>query len=142
MLLISGMWEEPGWTGYALPQLYTRFGPSVTGVLIATLLTGLIRMAWHLPLMLGGSIYWSDIVMIISVQFVIAWLFNSSNGSVLGVMLLHLLNNTVSGEFVQQWFTSTDWVRQSWLLATLWTLLGLAVLLLGRWIPPRPRQVP
>ena len=25
MLVLSGMWEEPGWTGYALPPLLDRF---------------------------------------------------------------------------------------------------------------------
>lgn len=25
MLVVGGMWEEPGWTGYALPRLLERF---------------------------------------------------------------------------------------------------------------------
>jgi hypothetical protein len=74
-------------------------------------------------------------VLIIAVQIVIAWLFNATEvnatgGSVLAVMLLHLLNNTISGEFIQQWFSGADWVRQSWLLALLWGLLAIGVLLL------------
>jgi membrane protease YdiL (CAAX protease family) len=149
MLLVSGMWEEPGWTGFALPRLFERFGPSAAGTMTATLIMALIRTGWHLPLMFSGSIYWSDIVLILAVQIVIAWLFNATArkaasgvpnaakggaqkaaaGSVLTIMLLHLLNNTISGEFVQQWFTGADWVRQSWLLAGLWTLLAVGVLL-------------
>jgi hypothetical protein len=131
MLLVSGMWEEPGWTGYALPQLYTRFGATTAGTWIAILLMALIRMGWHLPLMLSGHIYWTDLVLIIAVQLVIAWLFNATGGSVLAVMLLHLLNNTISGEFVQQWFSGADWVRQSWLLAGVWSLFALGVLLVA-----------
>ena len=136
MLLLSGMWEEPGWTGFALPRLYEQFVSSPYATLTATLIMALIRTGWHLPLMLSGSIYWSDIVLIISVQIVIAWLYNATGssfigGSVLVVMLLHLLNNTISGEFVQQWFTGADWVRQSWLLAGLWTLAAVGVLLLA-----------
>lgn len=131
MLLLSGMWEEPGWTGFALPHLYARFGPSTAGTLTATLLLAVIRTGWHLPLMLSGSIYWSDIVLVLALQIVIAWLFNRTSGAVLVVMLLHLLNNIVSGAFVGQWFTGTDWVSLAWLQAGLWSLLALGLLLLA-----------
>lgn len=94
---------------------------------------GVIRTGWHLPLMLSGSIYWSDIVLIIAAQIVISWLFNASGGSVLVVMLLHLLNNIIAGEFVLQWFTGADWMRQFWLLAILWSLLALGVLIFAGW---------
>lgn len=130
MLLMSGMWEEPGWTGYALPHLYKRLGPSVTGTLTATLIMAVIRTGWHLPLMLNGSIYWSDILQISAAQMVMAWLFNRTGGSVLVVMLLHLVNNIISGVFIGQWFTGADWVQQAWLLAGLWSLLALGLLLL------------
>ncbi|MFN8493079.1 MAG: CPBP family intramembrane glutamic endopeptidase [Caldilineaceae bacterium] len=131
MLLVSGMWEEPGWTGFALPRLLDHFGPSVKGTLWATLLMAVIRIGWHLPLMLSGRVYWSDIVAILAAQVVMAWLFHASRGSVLAVMLLHLLNNVMAGEFVMQWFTGADWVRLAWLQALLWGLLALGVLLLA-----------
>jgi membrane protease YdiL (CAAX protease family) len=131
MLLLSGMWEEPGWTGYALPYLYKRFGPSAAGTLTAILIMAVIRTGWHLPLMLSGSIYWSDILQIIAAQIVMAWLFNRTGGSVLAVMLLHLVNNIISGVFIGQWFTGADWVQQAWLLAGLWSLLALGALLLA-----------
>ncbi len=127
MLLLSGMWEEPGWTGFALPRLLEQFGPSVQGTVLATLLMSVIRIGWHLPLMLSGSIYWSDIVAILAVQTVIVWLFNASGGSVLPVMALHLFNNIIAGEFVMQWFTGGDWVRLAWLQAILWSLLAFVV---------------
>jgi len=43
MLLLSGMWEEPGWTGFALPRLFERFGPSASGTITATMVMALIR---------------------------------------------------------------------------------------------------
>lgn len=131
MLLVSGMWEEPGWTGFALPRLLERFATTPYGTLSATLIMAVIRTGWHLPLMLSGSIYWTDILGIVAAQIVISWLFNASGGSVLAVMLLHLLNNTMAGEFVMQWFDGADWVRQSWLLAILWSLLAVGVLIFG-----------
>jgi membrane protease YdiL (CAAX protease family) len=130
MLVFSGMWEEPGWTGYALPHLYKRFGPSPAGTLSATLVMAVIRTGWHLPLMLNGRIYWSDIVLVIAAQFVFTWLFNRTGGVVFAVMLFHLLNNVVSGVFVGAWFTGTDWVLLSWLLAGLWSFLALGLLAL------------
>lgn len=130
MLLLSGMWEEPGWTGFALPHLYKRFGPSAAGTLTATLIMAVIRTGWHLPLMLSGSIPWSDLVFVIAFQIVFTWLFNRSGGVVLAVMLAHLLNNVISGAFVGRWFTGADWVSLGWLLAGLWWLLALGLLFL------------
>lgn len=139
LFLLGGLWEEPGWTGYALPRLFERYGPTASGLLIATLIMAVIRTVWHLPLMISGSIYRSDILLIIAVQIVIAWLFRATavngrgadtgGGSVLAVMLLHLVNNVVAGAFVHPWFTGADWVRQAWLLAALWSLVAAAVLL-------------
>lgn len=133
MLLVSGMWEEPGWTGFALPRLQERFASLPYGTLLATMIMGVIRTGWHLPLMFSGNIYWSDIVEILAVQIVLSWLFNASGGSVLVIMLLHLLNNTISGEFVMQWFSGADWVRLAWLLALLWSLLAIGVLSMAGW---------
>ena len=130
MLVFSGIWEEPGWTGYALPHLYKRFGPSPAGTLSATLVMAVIRTGWHLPLMISGRIYWSDIVLVIAAQIVYTWLFNRTGGIVLAVMLFHLLNNIVSGVFVGGWFMGTDWVQLSWLLAGLWSFLAVGLLAL------------
>jgi hypothetical protein len=90
-----------------------------------------IRTAWHLPLMLSGSIYWSDIVLVIAFQIVLTWLFNRTGGVVLAVMLCHLVNNVISGAFVGRWFTGADWVNEAWLLAGLWSFLALGLLLTG-----------
>jgi hypothetical protein len=128
MLVFSGMWEEPGWTGYALPRMYKRFGTSSSGTLTATLVMAVIRTGWHLPLMLSGSIYWSDILAVIAAQIVYTWLFNRTGGVVLAVMLSHLLNNIISGVFVGSWFTGTDWIQQAWFLAGLWSLLAVSLL--------------
>lgn len=128
MLLLSGMWEEPGWIGFALPHLYKRFGSATLGTLTATLIMAVIRAGWHLPLMLSGSVYWSDLVFLLAFQFVFTWLFNGSGGAVLAVMFCHLLNNIFDGAFVSQWFTGADWMSDAWLRAALWSLLALALL--------------
>ena len=129
LLLMGGQWEEPGWTGFGLPRLFERFGPSVAGTVTATLIMALIRTVWHLPLVLSGSMYWSEIVLIIGFQIVFTWLFNRTSGVVLAVMLCHLLNNSMYA-FAGRWFTGADGVSEAWLRAGLWCLLALGLLLL------------
>jgi uncharacterized protein len=131
LILAGGMLEEPGWTGYALPSLLDRFKALRYGTLIATLLMAAIRIGWHIPLMFNGNVSWIDIPLMLAAQIVIVWLFNRTGGSVLAIMLLHLMNNTFSGEFVSQFFTGADAARQSWLLAGLWGLLAVGVLVLA-----------
>jgi CAAX protease family protein len=130
MMLAGGMLEEPGWTGYALPNLLDRFKSARYGTLIATLLMAAIRIGWHVPLMLNGNVSWIDIPLMLAAQIVIVWLFNRT-GSVLAIMLLHLMNNTFSGEFVSQFFTAADAARHAWLLAGVWGLLAIGVLALA-----------
>jgi hypothetical protein len=62
---------------------------------------------------------------------VIVWLFNASDGSVLVIMLLHLLNNVFAGELVMQWFTGADWGHLAWLQAGLWGLLAIMLLIVA-----------
>ncbi|HEX5690013.1 MAG TPA: CPBP family intramembrane glutamic endopeptidase [Roseiflexaceae bacterium] len=128
MILAGGMLEEPGWTGYALPRLLDRFKALRYGTLIATLIMGAIRIGWHVPLMLSGQVYWSDIPLILAAQIVIVWLFNRTGGSVLAIMLLHLMNNTFAGEFVSQFFTGADSVRHAWILTVVWGLLAVGAI--------------
>lgn len=128
-IVFGGMLEEPGWTGFALPRLLDRWRDAPFGVLIATLVMAAIRISWHLPLMLGGNVPWSDIALMIAVQVIFVWLYIRGGGSALAIMLVHWMNNTFSGEFVSQFFSGADSVRHSWLLVALWGALALGVLL-------------
>jgi len=125
LLLLGGVWEEPGWTGYALPMLQDRYANRPYGLLMASLHMGVIRAAWHLPLVLSGAIPWYDAVFFsIAFQFLITWLFNRTGGSVLLVMLLHLTSNIVGGGIMVPLFSGPDHTRyyvlfiaMAWLLA-------------------------
>ena len=118
----GGAWEEPGWRGYALPRL--QVGRSA---LLASLILGLLWAFWHLPLMVVGEVNWSDIVLVIAASVVFAWVFNSASGSVLIAMVMHAMNNTISGSFFGPMFSGADSVRQSWLLAALWVAVAIVV---------------
>jgi hypothetical protein len=98
LLLAGGEWEEPGWTGYALPALQKRYARAANGPLIATLILGIFRGVWHLPLVLVGAIPWYDAVLLTPFVFqpIISWLYNKSGGSVPAVMVLHFMSNLLS----------------------------------------------
>jgi uncharacterized protein len=93
--LATGLAEEPGWRGFALPRFQAKYGP-----LAGTFLLGLVWSFWHLPNLLfqpgGLSTFglWFAATMVNS--FVLAWVYNKTNGSLLLVMLLHAAQNVTS----------------------------------------------
>jgi CAAX protease family protein len=94
LLFFGGQWEEPGWTGYALPKLQERFANRPNGALRAVLMLGVFRAIWHLPLFVYGKLYWFDIfVFSFAIQIIIAWLYHRSGKSVPAVMLFHFVSN-------------------------------------------------
>ena len=129
LLLIPGMggaWEEPGWRGYALPGL--QAGRSA---LFASLILGVVWAFWHLPLLMTGQMSWWDIVNIMGSTIVLTWVFNSTGGSVLIVMLFHAMNNTISGHFFSRMFSGADSVSQSLLLAAVWCAVAIVVVVVA-----------
>jgi uncharacterized protein len=119
---LGGAWEEPGWRGYALPRL--QVGRSA---LVASLILWVGVAVWHLPLMIIGEIHWSDIVFILGFVIVFNWVFNNANGSVLILMLMHAMNNTISGSFISPMFSGADSIRDAWLYAALWCAVAIVV---------------
>jgi len=108
LLLLGGLWEEPGWSGYALPALQKRFSKSRHGILIATLILGIFRGIWHLPLLIVGAIPWYDAVWFTPLVFqpFITWIYNKSGGSVPVVMFFHYISNLLFA--VSPIFTGAD----------------------------------
>jgi hypothetical protein len=83
--------------------------------------------AWHLPFFITGMDHWNEILQIIAWTVVFAWIVNNTQGSVLLVMLMHAMSNTVSGSFISQMFTGTDSMNQAWLRGALWCLVAVTV---------------
>jgi membrane protease YdiL (CAAX protease family) len=107
-LLTYGLGEETGWRGYALPRLQqTR--PATT----ATLILAVLWAFWHTPAFFYRDTYTEMgilsfpmfLVSIIFAAMVFTWLYNSTRGSLLLVILFHAIFNWLSvseagGQFV------------------------------------------
>jgi uncharacterized protein len=87
--------EEPGWRGFALPRLQTRFGPVLGSILLGLLWTG-----WHLPLFLlhewVNVPVWAFAFILISASVLYTWGANLSGFSIIVPMLMHAAFNTSS----------------------------------------------
>jgi len=131
-LLLLGLWEEPGWTGYALPRLHAG-----RSLLLTSLILAVFRTIWHAPLFLGGDIPWSDIVLNFAAQIFISWLYYRTNRSVLIVMLLHFSSNYFA-EIVFSWFEGGDFIQYAWLKTGLACLIALGLIIFDRqlWFSP------
>jgi uncharacterized protein len=90
--------EELGWRGYALVHLQERHN-----ALTASLILGLIWFVFHIPIMLtvggvGGSQTLDNalpfLVGVLALSVIITWIFNTTRGSVLPIILLHGAYNT------------------------------------------------
>lgn len=107
---VGGGQEEPGWRGFALPELQKSFSP-----LFASVIVGVIHAVWHLPLYYNGwyqdnptVTYFvftmsSRIAFNIPTTIVITFFFNRTQGNIWLMILLHIshnLNPTPSSEFV------------------------------------------
>jgi membrane protease YdiL (CAAX protease family) len=86
--------EEAGWRGFALPRLQARYGP-----LLGTLILGILWGMWHLPLHLdlfrqdfgSGLLNFGLLFGLATLAYAViqTWLFNTTRGSLLLLMLAH-----------------------------------------------------
>src|SRR5829696_5700300 len=90
----SALGEEIGWRGYVLPRLQSRMS-----ALSASLLIAPIWGLWHLPLWLTGDpvktpiFYVAFFAAVFPMSVLLTWVYNSTGGSLLLVVLLHATVN-------------------------------------------------
>jgi membrane protease YdiL (CAAX protease family) len=90
----SALGEEIGWRGYALPRLQYR-----RSALSASLILGVIWAFYHLPLFFTGQAFRSPSILVpfiistIALSVILTWVYNSTGGSLLMVVLLHATAN-------------------------------------------------
>jgi membrane protease YdiL (CAAX protease family) len=88
--------EELGWRGYALDRLQLKWSALSAGVIL-----GVVWALWHLPLFFIGGTYqhdavgfattgfWLFMLGTVALSVAITWVYNNTQRSVLGVVVLH-----------------------------------------------------
>ena len=102
-LLTFGLGEETGWRGFALPRLQ-----ATRSAFSASLLLGALWAAWHLPALFYRETFMALGLLVIPMLLTIAtagaitftWLYNSTQGSLLMVILFHGLFDFFSASAV------------------------------------------
>ena len=117
--------EEPGWRGYALPQLQAGRSPLVSAAVL-----GVFASLWHLPLVATGQLPAVGLPITFAITFVYVWLFDRTDGSVLLAMVFHIAQGTVS--YAALGFTGADAARMDPLVGVLWFAIALAVIVFDR----------
>jgi uncharacterized protein len=93
--IFTGLAEEPGWRGFAQRWTNERYRPLVAALVVST-----IWALWHLPNALfgqGAIETAAHIAATIVNGVVLAWVYNSTRGSLLLVMLVHGSQNATAG---------------------------------------------
>jgi membrane protease YdiL (CAAX protease family) len=117
--------EEPGWRGYAQPELQARRSPLAAGLLL-----GVIVALWHVPLVASGQLAAVGIAITFAITLVYAWLFNRTGGSVLLTVVFHIAQGTFSYGVLG--FAGADAARMDWLVGALWFAIAAAVIVFDR----------
>jgi membrane protease YdiL (CAAX protease family) len=125
-LVTFGLGEETGWRGFALPHLQ-----KTRSATMATLILGVLWACWHLPLFFYRDTYIQMgiagfpmlALSLICAAMIFTWLYNSTGGSLLIVMLFHAIFN---------WLTSNEAGGQYAAI-----ILSVAVILAALYIPRR-----
>lgn len=120
--------EEPGWRGFAQPRLQVGHG-----ALAASVLIGLLWSTWHLwyVILPGGlsTVTGTDAVAtyvrLTATAVIYAWMYNSTNGSLLTVMIAHLGHNLAASLIP----TPADGGQQHLITAILYLVVGMIVVL-------------
>jgi membrane protease YdiL (CAAX protease family) len=117
--------EEPGWRGYALPELQVRRSPLAAGLTLAAIVA-----LWHVPLVTAGQLPPVGIPITFAITLVYVWLFNRTGGSVLLTVVFHIAQGTFSYGVLG--FEGADAARMDWLVGALWFVIAIAVIGLDR----------
>ena len=114
MLIFTGISEEPGWRGFALPRLQSRYNAEK-----ASWILGILWGIWHFPFIIYYTYHAGVVPLLFSFlgltlgivgwTLVNTWIYNNTS-SVLIIILLHGWGNTVQSYLV---LSSNDMTAQS-----------------------------
>ena len=135
--LIAGFIEEIGWTGFATPRLLKKYS-----VLKAGIILGLMWALWHMMADFSGNIstmgwgwlasfllFW--LLPLTAYRVLMTWVFSNTNS----LFLAQLMHASYTGWLLTlspQTSFNQGLVWQAILAASLWGLVGIISILLGR----------
>lgn len=149
--LMACLLEEFGWRGFAQPRLQRRHS-----VLAATLTVGVAWGLWHAPInYLGLSQFSAMVVPLLIVNFLsnvalsvlLAWVYNSTRGSMLLVLLGHFAITFGATFFgVPSHGTAAGELRGALINVAIQVLAAVAIVvstgLSAKWLAREPRPAP
>jgi hypothetical protein len=95
-LLGGPLFEEPGWRGYALPRLESRFSP-----LLSSLIVGTLWAIWHLPFFLypgwSSCPIWIYFLILTGLSVLMAFAANLARFGVIAPVAMHAIFNSTGG---------------------------------------------
>src|SRR5215831_8512829 len=120
----SGLHEELGWRGFALPRMQAR-----RPAFAASLLLGVLWGSWHLPLMIARGLPLTAAGLIQLVFFILlvtawavlfTWVYNNTNGSLFLMVLMHTVLDIAALTIqASNWIGSALWLIFLWATVTL-----------------------
>ena len=122
----SGLHEELGWRGFALPRMQAR-----RPAFAASLLLGVLWGLWHLPLMIARGLPLTAAGLIQLVFFILlvtawavlfTWVYNNTNGSLFLMVLMHTVLD-IAALTIQ----ASNWIGSALWLALIWATVTLVV---------------
>ena len=102
--LVVGIFEEIGWTGFAIPRMRLRYGVLTTGLIV-----GVLWAAWHFLVYFWGSgdssgafslaIFLPEFLFLVTVlpvyRVLMVWVYDHT-GSLLVAMLMHAIHTAIT----------------------------------------------
>lgn len=105
VLFFGPLPEEPGWRGYALDRLQSRWNAVTSSLILA-----IVWAAWHIPLFFirgtyqqaigfGTTGFWLFMAGLIPETILMTWIYNNTKRSTLSAILFHFMTN-FTGQFL------------------------------------------
>jgi membrane protease YdiL (CAAX protease family) len=145
--LVTGFFEEIGWTGYALPKIQLKHTALATAIMI-----GLLHGTWHLMAGYIGSVQnlgtyfipnfitmW--IVGMMAMRVLQVWVYNNTNGSVLLIQLMHASSSGFLIVFTPSYSSPAN--ETFWFAVyavVLWIVVAIVIAIYGKHLVKKPRN--
>ena len=124
-MVIVGLFEEVGWRGFALPRMQRRLD-----AIWAALLLGVVWALWHLPELISDPTRQRPllqfVVWTLALSVILSWLYNSTNGSLLIVIICHGAIDT-AGRYMLPEFSNQGYQVVWWCMVGLYVVIAIIV---------------